>query len=63
MELSLSLSGNGMEWMVSWGGVVGLVGMLSGGEIADGVGEGDFGGAVGCTKLVKPEVEDIVRSV
>ena len=48
---------------MSWGGVVGLVGMLSGGEIADGVGEGDFGGAVGCTKLVKPEVEDIVRSV
>ena len=52
-----------MEWMVSWGGVFGLVGVLSGGEIVDRVGEGDFGGVVGCMKLVKPEVEDIVRSV
>ena len=40
--LSASLSGNGCEWMVSCGGVVGLAGVFSGGETMDGVGDGDL---------------------
>ena len=60
--LSALSSGNGAEWMASWGGVVDLSGVFSGGERSDGVGEGDFGGVVGCMNSVKP-VEDICGSV
>ena len=58
--LSASSSGNGAEQMASWGGVVDLSGVFSGGERSDGVGEGDFGGVVGCTNSVKPVVEDMI---
>ena len=44
------------------GGVVALSGVFSGGERSDGVGEGDFGGIMGCTNSVKP-VEDICGNV
>ena len=60
--LSASSSGNGAERMASWGGVVDLSGVFSGGERSDRVGEGDFGGVVGCMNSVKPVVDDIVMS-
>ena len=61
--LSVSSSGNGVERMASCGGgVAAWVGVFSGGERSDGVGEGDFGGVVGCTNSVKPVVEDMVMS-
>ena len=60
--LRASSSGNGADLMASWGGVLDLLGVFSGGERSDGVGEGDFGGVVGCTNSVKP-VEDICGSV
>ena len=46
--------------MASWGGVISLVGVFSGGEITDGAGVGDLGGVEGCTNSVKPEVEDMI---
>ena len=42
--------------------MVGLVGVLSGGEVMDGIGDGDLGGVKSCTNSVKPEVEDMVMS-
>ena len=61
MALSASSSSwNGWERMASWGGVISLVGVFSGGEIMDGVGVGDLGGIEGCTNSVKPEVEDMI---
>ena len=63
VTLSASSSGNGVVRMASCGGkVFALAGVFSGGERSDGVGEGDFGGVVGCTNSVKP-VEDICGSV
>ena len=61
--LRASSSGNGADRMASWGGVLSLLGVFSGGERSDGVGEGDFGGVVGCTNSVKPVVEDIICDV
>ena len=40
-----------------------MLGVFSGGERSDGVGEGDFGGVVGCTNSVKPVVEDMIWDV
>ena len=58
--LSASSSGNGVKRMASWGGVVDLLGVFSGGEMMDGVGDGDFGGIEGCMNSVKPVVEDMI---
>ena len=62
LSASLSSLGDGFEWMASWGGVVALAGVFSGGETMDSVGDGDLGGIEGCTNSVKPEVEDMVMS-
>ena len=46
--------------MASWGGMISLVGVFSGGEMTDGVGVGGLDGVEGCTNSVKPEVEDML---
>ena len=43
--------------------MAGSVGVFSGGEMMDGVGDGNLGGVEGCTNSVKPEVKDMVMSV
>ena len=42
------------------GDMVDLSGVFSGGEVMDGVGDGDFGGIEGCMNSVKPVVEDMI---